>query len=387
MKYSEEYKVLSNLFNTSSNRIQIPNSSVQIDKLPFVSNKNLIVQQTIEKQTGLHDILSNDIPENMSFDYPLFSPTNASNTTEVIILLHGLNERSWDKYLVWARFLCEETNKRVLLFPIAYHMNRSSKLWSNPRTMQAYANSDNVKKNHPDGMTCMNAALSIRLKHSPQQFFASGLQSYHDIISLMTDIRQGRHPLLGEKTRFHLFGYSIGALLSEVLLISNPNNLFKDSKTAFFCGGASLHRMQAFSKFILNHSTFKSLQLHYGGAQKLPHFPRFKSSVLPSSRKVWNAFLAMTGDRKKIRLKDKIFKKRSSSIMAIAMKKDSVIPFESILLTLIGRKRQIPIAVKNYDYNVPYSHENPFPLTDKYKSEVDTAFREVFSEIAQFFRS
>ena len=45
------------------------------------------------------------IPENRSFSYPVFTPGN-TKSDKVILLLHGLNERSWVKYLVWAYLAC-----------------------------------------------------------------------------------------------------------------------------------------------------------------------------------------------------------------------------------------------------------------------------------------
>ena len=39
------------------------------------------------------------IAENFSFEYPVFLPAGARRFENCILLLHGLNERSWSKYL------------------------------------------------------------------------------------------------------------------------------------------------------------------------------------------------------------------------------------------------------------------------------------------------
>ena len=54
-------------------------------------------------------------------------------------MLHGLNERKWDKYLAWAHYLAEETGKPVIIFPTSFHINRSLPEWLNPRLMNTRA--------------------------------------------------------------------------------------------------------------------------------------------------------------------------------------------------------------------------------------------------------
>ncbi len=57
-------------------------------------------------------------------------------TNGAIILLHGLNEKDWNKYLPWAYKLMKLTGKQVVLFPIAFHMNRSPAKWIDPRFLR-----------------------------------------------------------------------------------------------------------------------------------------------------------------------------------------------------------------------------------------------------------
>ena len=75
--------------------------------------------------------------ENIKFRYHLFRPKGDNKVNHVILLFHGFNEKYWTKYLTWAKTLVEETGKAVLLFPIAFHMNRAPLSWSDSRQMFA----------------------------------------------------------------------------------------------------------------------------------------------------------------------------------------------------------------------------------------------------------
>ena len=66
----------------------------------------------------------NQIKENQNFTYYVVVPSNEGDTKpdkkfgSAILLFHGLNERSWDKYRPWANYLSDKTGKPVILFPI-----------------------------------------------------------------------------------------------------------------------------------------------------------------------------------------------------------------------------------------------------------------------------
>lgn len=65
-----------------------------------------------------------DIESNSRYRCLMMEP--ATETPRgVILLLHGLNEKRWDKYLPWALRLVRGTGKAVMLFPISFHMNRT----------------------------------------------------------------------------------------------------------------------------------------------------------------------------------------------------------------------------------------------------------------------
>ncbi len=91
-------------------------------------------------------------------------------------------KKKWDKYLPWAYELAQKTRKAVILFPIAFHMNRAELIWSDRHLMTQVVNFR--KKRYPENTSYsyVNAAISSRLGAHPQRVFWSGLQTYSDII-------------------------------------------------------------------------------------------------------------------------------------------------------------------------------------------------------------
>src|SRR5208283_5484943 len=97
----------------------------------------------------------------------------------------------------------------------------------------------------------------------PQRFFWSGLQTFEDVVDLITEIKEGQHPLVAPCAHFDLFAYSIGSFLSEILMMANPNDYFRESKLFIFCGGPTLDRMSPNSKFILDSDATIALYAFY----------------------------------------------------------------------------------------------------------------------------
>ena len=87
---------------------------------------------TIEGAVHIKDI---SVQENNSFKYQMLVPRGHSKVQKVILLFHGFNEKNWDKYLTWAQTICEKTKSAVVLFPIAFHMQRAPQNWSGKRKM------------------------------------------------------------------------------------------------------------------------------------------------------------------------------------------------------------------------------------------------------------
>jgi hypothetical protein len=200
----------------------------------------------------LLDVADSTVSENSQFRYSVFTPKGTLKTNKVIMMFHGFNEKHWHKYLTWAYRLCNLTGKTVILFPIAFHMNRAPQDWSDKRKM--YSISENRKSHFPDiiDSSLSNVAISTRLQIRPQRFVWSGLQTYHDVIDFITAIRQGNHPFISDTASFDIFAYSIGSLLSQILMMANSDQLFDKSRLFIFCGGATFNRYSAVTKFILD---------------------------------------------------------------------------------------------------------------------------------------
>src|SRR5665647_2625249 len=116
MEYTKTFNELKTIFKPENEKISIPDSDIRIHNIGFQSDIPL------NEFSNINDTL---ITENRSFSYPVFTPGNPESK-KVILLLHGLNERSWVKYLVWAYYLAQYTNSYVILFPISFHINRLS---------------------------------------------------------------------------------------------------------------------------------------------------------------------------------------------------------------------------------------------------------------------
>ncbi len=156
-----------------------------------------------ESNIGINNVphhFNDKIAENQSFVYPIFMPGNIHKADKAILLLHGLNERSWSKYLTWAEYLCKETGKPIILFPIAYHVNRSPQSWSNPREVSSILDLRRQRNGEDRMLSFANVAFSERISEQPFRFYSSGRQSLNDLSQLFLDIKQGSHSLFAENT-------------------------------------------------------------------------------------------------------------------------------------------------------------------------------------------
>lgn len=337
---------------------------------------------TFENQIQINDI---DIAENQQFDYYLFEPKNRGECRKALFLFHGFNEKNWDKYLTWAQFLAETTGCPVVLFPLAFHMNRTLAIWSDKRLM--FAMSEKRREMFPDIVqsSLTNVAISMRLHSRPQRFIWSGLQSYYDVIDLIAQVRAGDHPVLHPDTCFHIVAYSIGCLLAEILKLANPNDYFGRSKVCLFCGGPVFNRLSPVSKFIIdseaNVALYSYLIEHLD--QHLKHDPHLQHYIKGPHREgqIFHAMLNYNINRE---FREELFRQAAGDFMAIGLKNDEVIPSYEVVNTLQGAARDIPIAVRVLDYEYDYSHIMPFPLRQKDETRIDARFRETFQQIADF---
>jgi pimeloyl-ACP methyl ester carboxylesterase len=337
---------------------------------------------TIDNKIQIRDT---EIEENKKFDYFIFVPKKRSAKSEAIFLFHGFNEKNWNKYLSWAQFLAESTGFPIILFPMAFHMNRTLSIWSDKRKM--FQLSEKRQQMFPDivNSSLTNVAISMRLHSCPQRFIWSGLQSYYDIIRFIDDVRAGQHPLFDKKTNFNIVAYSIGCLLAEILKLTNPKNYFSHAKLSLFCGGPVFNRLSPVSKFILdseaNVALYSYMVEHLDKhAQKDRHLYHY----IKGAHREGHIFHAMLDYNQNRIFREELMRKVSTDLMAIGLKQDEVIPSYEIINTLQGADRDIPIPVDIYDFPFRYNHVSPFPVTEKNKEAIDQEFRRVFTKISDF---
>ena len=325
------------------------------------------------------------IEPNQTFRYSVFVPQSGGQVNGIILLLHGLNEKYWAKYLTWAWHLVQTTGKAVILFPLAFHMNRAPSEWSNPRLMRRISD---YRKNHYEPIirtTFANAAMSTRLQMIPQRFFWSGMQTYRDLIQLTKKIRTGTISALPADGRLDLFTYSIGSFLAEILFMVNPEKLFDQSKLFIFCGGPTLDGMNPVSKYIMDSQAQIALYSFY-----IQHL----TAVFEEDERLAHYFGKdhETGTRFRHMLNQHMYKSQrenrlrelSSRINAVVLEQDEVIPPIEVENTLKGSHRDIPIDVEIMDFPYSYNHVNPFPMSTSGSADLNKSFNRVFEQAGAF---
>jgi hypothetical protein len=373
MEYTKTFNQLKTIFNITDEEISIPDSDIRIHNIGFRSD---IPSNGFSNENDLQ------ISENHSFRYPVFAPRTIKSD-KAILLLHGLNERSWLKYLTWAYYLAEKTGGYVILFPISFHINRSPVSWKDPRVMIPVMKDRNSAFGEINMSSFANIAISNRLADDPMRFFNSGYQTTSDIIKLLSTIKNGEHQIIPGNCRINIFAYSIGAFLAEIILMGNPENLFSDSKLFIFCGGSVFSNMHGASKLIMDTRAFDKVYNYF-----LNDFEKSISGKGPlvdflRSSQLGMAFRSMIDLGRFKTFRENLLKKLKDQIYTISLQKDTVIPSKGVIATL-GDSHKRPI-VDVWDFPYTYSHENPFPVLDfPLSKNVDDCFERVFSE-AQLF--
>ncbi len=407
MKYIDTYNLLKSKVNYDEDVVTIDDKTV-IRNYTFVSkNANVLPGElsyqckehdyatdkcyNFDNKTGIInevlDIYDSKIKENITFRYHMLMPAGKPTTNQIVLMMHGFNEKTWYKYLPWAKRIVETTGKAVVFFPIAFHMNRAPQAWSAPHMM--YEASSQRKLLFPNILcsSLSNVAISTRIHAKPQRFVWSGLQTYYDVIQFIEECRAGQHPAVAPDVTVDIFAYSIGAFLSQILMLTNHNGYFNSSKLAMFCGGATFNRLSPVSKFILDSEAnvnlysfiVEHLESHLKKDERLNHYLSDRHPEGLSLR-------TMLDYRVMCDMRENAFRDMSSRMMAVTLAQDTVVPPYEVANTLQGRKRDIPVAVKEVDFPYPYKHEDPFPALEKYTNEVNDSFNKVFEELCGFLR-
>ena len=319
-----------------------------------------------------------EIQENNNFRYHVMMPAGMEKARNVVIMLHGLNERYWTKYLPWAASVAETTGHAVVLFPLAFHMNRAPALWADPQRM---AHLSRERKRALPALTSssfVNAAISARLCEQPERFVLSGLESYYDLITLVEIIKSGLHPAVDKDATIDFFTYSIGTLLGDLLMMSNMSGYFSASRHVSFCGGPVVSGLHPESKFILDSEAVRKLRQCLLSKERL-------EALLSDNSEVEKAFRCMLDYGTGSSERQERLQGMGARRYVIALADDHVVMVNEIRNTF-GEKEKNGIHVDIMQYTYKYRHEDPFPVLKKMFSNIDRQYQRTFDKICHFLK-
>ncbi|MDD2277806.1 MAG: DUF6051 family protein [Bacteroidales bacterium] len=388
MEFTKTFSELKEIFSLDNGNIILENGNGLFRPIPFTSSSNPIpyARNAIYKDANDNNLACDDnkIAENIQFNYLVYLPSSAAKYKKAIVLLHGLNERSWHKYLPWAQYLGQQTNRPIILFPLAFHMNRGHKSWTNPRVMMPLLNYRRSLKGLSMA-TFANIALSQRLSDDPLRFFTSGKQSAEDLIQLLSSIQRGSVDFLEKGAQVDFFSYSIGSFLAQIMFLANPNNLLSSSKLFIFCGGSLFCDMQGTSRLIMDSLAYLRLHNYFLIDLEEEIKTNVQLTTFIKEGALENAFLTMIRDDYNRDYRTHRFQELQDQMRIISLKRDTVIPSSAIHSNYKCIQNKSKEMVTELDFPFEYSHENTFPILPGAASfEVDKAFNQVFSMAVEF---
>jgi hypothetical protein len=380
MGYTDQQKELGAFFRGEFNEGAIPGTDVRVVKEMFRSRSGYKLPVIPRPQGIFRGFFQGDeaCEVNNNFSYHIFLP--AKPEKGYIILLHGLNERTWDKYLQWALRLATDTRKPVILFPIAYHMNRSPRSWFDRHAMMPAVAARMLSEPGARLTTFANVALSTRMSMSPHLFFLSGYQAVNDLISLTEEIKGGSHKHISGEGVPDIFAYSIGVMLAQVFLLSREKPLPPESRLFLFCGGSALNMMNGTSKLIMDSKAFDRLISFYIDeiAEKQKYGGDWLTKILEETP-VGEAYYSMSSVPRLKKVFGEPFRGTEGRVKAVTLTSDRVIPAAGVKKTMRGAN------VETWNPAYQYTHENPFPLfAGELSAEVDSTFERLFDTASSF---
>lgn len=377
MNIFEQHKNLVEAFKLGKD-FSVSNYPVEVKFYDFKSN----IEHLSNKDDvffNIYPLWDDNIKENCRFLYPIFKLKSQKKYDNAILLLHGLNERSWEKYITWGEYLCMHTRRPVIMFPIAFHINRSASSWLDPRSI--FAKLTNLLKTTPNRelLSIANLTLSERLIENPIRFYLSGKQSLNDIKILIRDIKSGSHKLFSENCHIDIFAYSIGAFLAQIALMINPYNLFDKTKVLLFCGGSIFNKMNGISKNIMDKKCFETLNDFYSNSEW------FKNAIASKDDIVLKSFATMVSQEIHEKERYHFFESLGNNLKIITLAKDKVITSQGVMAAVGNVCFNNTVIQKDFDY--VYSHEYPFPMNHlDDKDIINSSFNDVFSQIVNFYK-
>jgi hypothetical protein len=299
-----------------------------------------------------------DVAENLDFRYPLLRARGAGTerARHLVVILHGLNERSFTKYVPWAYQLWRATGAAVALYPLSFHVNRVLPRWG--REIEGHLSRRRALHRNED-VHPFNCVISDRLDAYPERLFWGGLQSYGDVVDLVREVREGRHPHVHPEARIDLLGYSIGGYLAIGLLLLDEGGMLGDSRAVIFESGAALRATNMSSRFIIDHAcevSLMKLYVRFTGRlanARLGHWLR--------EHELGRWFRALCGDEPERGRLEARLRELAPRLLAISNSADEVIPAPAMLNTLQGLHRDTGVRVQELSLGV---HEHPFLCPD-----------------------
>ncbi|MCE1165305.1 MAG: DUF6051 family protein [Bacteroidetes bacterium] len=400
MGYLEDYNLLKSIYRETEEQIKIPGSDIYIRNFEFDSTApdffpdNDYIQQLFKRH---YDCLGSDALKefseqqifgfecNTKFVYPVYINGSRQNKGKVIIMLHGLNESNWDKYHPWAKALAERTGNPVIMFPISFHINRRPSLWTQSRQMNALSKGRRTYYNELAETSFVNAAISTRLQFASELFFWSGFRTFNDILRLTETLKNGGFDFAAKGTKIDFLGYSIGAFLVEVLMMSRYS-LYADSGALLFCGGPTMDLMYPASKYIYDTETEKTMNRFYirDFENRLPK-DEYLNNFFTKAGDEALAFRSMLNTERFREKRLEMLTRMRKNVHAVCLTKDSVMPPDSVRISLQGENNAPGIRVTELDFPFEYDHVSPFPLGENIKEETEKAFRQFVDIAAERF--
>lgn len=298
-------------------------SRVHISQLAFVSRNNRFLLAVDHR-----------VDSNLSFAFPFFLP-GSQPYDECLVLGHGFNEAAYIKLFPWAYCLCKEMCIPVVIFPLAFHMNRRPASW---KTMMRPAYRARM---HVVGNRCFspfNAVVSQRISEAPERFFRGALQSYWDVMDLISEIGQGELEVpYGGKTirpfrrgaKIHFLGYSISGYLYLAFLLIHAQGLLDDSRCLLFSSCTLWEDMDPVSVLVIDREAYeKATDFYMGGYQKEAS-PEFLEWFLETEIGVW--FRTLFLDHSSLKSLKMEVQKLQGRLLIIADPNDPVFSAASIV--------------------------------------------------------
>lgn len=301
-----------------------------------------------------------EIGENLHFRYPLLREAapaaSRRRSRHLVLVFHGLNERSFTKYVPWAYHLWRSTGAAVVLYPLAFHIRRVSPLWG--AHLQAFLRARRAVAGN-ESAHAFNAVISDRLGVRPERFFWGGLQSYREVVDLVRQVRAGGHPHVAPEAQIDLVGYSAGGYLALALLLIDEGGLFTRTRAVVFESGAALRDVNLSSRLIVDLAAETALMKLFVRYTDTHANGRLRHWLEEHTEGRW--FRALCGAPTERLALEARLGRIAPRLLGITNLNDQVIPPGGVLNLLQGLHRDTGVRVEELELGV---HEHPFACAD-----------------------